>query len=363
MNSDEIKEENENENHSQYAMQLVTSSVLPMVLKAAVELGLLDIIERSGPGACLSPAQIASQLPTQNPNAPMTLDRMLCLLSSYSLLTCSLSPNNNNHGNLLRLYGLGPVAKYFIKKATHEGVSLAPLLLTMQDKAYIETWYHLKDAILEGGHPCNRAHGMNMVEYVRKDIRFGELFKLSMKEFNPICMKRILEIYQGFEGLTSLVDVGGGDGAILNMIISKYPHIKGINYDLAAILENSPPYPGIEHCSGDMFVNIPKGEAIFMKWILHGWDDENCLMILKNCYKALPDSGKVIVVDMVILEAPESSLAARSLFQFDMFMMNTNLTGKERTEREFEGLAKEAGFSSIRVACSAYDFSVVELFK
>lgn len=57
-------------------------------------------------------------------------------------------------------------------------------------------------------------------------------------------MKGILEIYQGFEGLTSLVDVGGGDGGILNMIISKYPTIKGNNFDLAHILDRSPTHPG-----------------------------------------------------------------------------------------------------------------------
>ncbi|PON61117.1 O-methyltransferase COMT-type [Trema orientale] len=127
------------------------------------------------------------------------------------------------------------------------------------------------------------------------------------------------------------------------MIISMYPSIKGFNFDLATILDKSPCHPGIEHCSGDMFASIPKGDAIFMK--------------------PIPDHGKVIVVDMVILEAPETSLAARSLFQFDLFMMNTNITGKERTAREFEGLAKEAGFSQIYLACSAYNFSVVELFK
>ncbi|BFG32130.1 hypothetical protein CerSpe_184040 [Prunus speciosa] len=97
--------------------------------------------------------------------------------------------------------------------------------------------------------------------------------------------------------------------------------------------------------------------------MLHGWDDKHCLMILKNCYEALPNHGKVIVVDMVIPEAPETSLSARSLFQFDMYLMNTNVMGKERTEKELESLAKEAGFSNIRAACSAFTFSVVELFK
>lgn len=86
-------------------------------------------------------------------------------------------------------------------------------------------------------------------------------------------------------------------------------------------------------------------------------------MILKNCYDALPEHGKMIVVNLVIPEAPEAGLFAESLFQFDMFLMNTTTTEKERTEKEFESLAKLAGFYTIRVACSAFNFSVVELFK
>ena len=69
------------------------------------------------------------------------------------------------------------------------------------------------------------------------------------------------------------------------------------------------------------------------------------------------------MVDMVIPEAPETSVSAKSLFQFDMFMMNMNTTGKERTEKELGSLARQAGFYNIPVACSAFNFSVVELFK
>lgn len=59
----------------------------------------------------------------------------------------------------------------------------------------------------------------------------------------------ILETYSGFEGLKSLVDVGGGNGSILNMIVSKYPFINGINFDLAPVIEKSPSYPGMGHIS------------------------------------------------------------------------------------------------------------------
>ncbi|KAK3429593.1 hypothetical protein EUGRSUZ_E01092 [Eucalyptus grandis] len=296
-----------------YAMQLATSSVLPMALKATVELAVLDILEREGPVAF--PSHIASKVPVRNnPVAHDVLDKMLSLLASHSILGVSSGKD-----------GL--------------------------------------DAVLEGGVPFERAHGMNAVSYLRKDARFSEIFKNSMKEYNKLFMSKIFDAYKGFEGLSSLVDVGGGDGSILSKIVSKYPHIKAINFDLASIIEKSPSYSGIEYIAGDMFESIPKGDAIFIKWVLHMFDDEHCIKILKNCYNALPCDGKVMAVNLVIPEVPEANLAAGSLFQIYVFMRSMNPMGKERTEKEFETLAKEAGFCSIRVAYSAHNFSLVELYK
>ncbi|KAJ0048184.1 hypothetical protein Pint_14784 [Pistacia integerrima] len=180
--------------------------------------------------------------------------------------------------------------------------------------------------VVEGELPFNKAYGMSPLEYVGKDAKLGEIFKDSMKDFNPIFMQKILEI-------------------------------KGVNYDLPSIIEKSTSYPG------DMFIDIPKGEAIFMKWMLHSWDDEHCVKILKNCYEALPANGKVIVVDLVIPEAPEAILAAKSLFQLDMFMMNMNLRGKERTRKEFQSLGEDAGYSHIQGPCSGFNFSGIEFYK
>lgn len=57
-------------------------------------------------------------------------------------------------------------------------------------------------------------------------------------------MKKILEVYKGFEGLSSVVDFGGGIGASLHMIVSQYPNVKGINFDLSHVIENAPPLTG-----------------------------------------------------------------------------------------------------------------------
>lgn len=131
------KSRDEEDKSSQYAMQPASASVLPMVLKAALELGVLDIIQRGGPGALhLSPSQIASELKAHNPDtAALALDRLLRLLSGYFVLTCSVS-HNQPDGKALRLYGLAPVSEYFVPN--HEGASAAPLLFLMQDKVYMD---------------------------------------------------------------------------------------------------------------------------------------------------------------------------------------------------------------------------------
>ncbi|XXG77572.1 hypothetical protein AAC387_Pa08g1700 [Persea americana] len=119
-----------------FAMQLASASVVPMALKAAIELDLLEIMARAGPGAHRSTTQMAFQLPTHNPDAPTTLDRILRLLASYSILTCS--PVAGEDGFIQRLYGLTADCKFLTKNG--DGFSIASLLVMNHDKVFMETW-------------------------------------------------------------------------------------------------------------------------------------------------------------------------------------------------------------------------------
>uniref|UniRef100_A0A224X486 caffeate O-methyltransferase n=1 Tax=Hypericum androsaemum TaxID=140968 RepID=A0A224X486_HYPAN len=341
------------------AMQLASASVPAMVLKAAIELDLLEIIAKAGPGAFVSPSEIASQLPTKNPDAAVLLDRILRLLASYSIVTCSV--RSSPDGKVERLYALGPVCKYLTKN--EDGVSLAAFALLIQDKVLVDTWYQLKDVVLEGGIPFNKAHGMSSFEYHTKDLRYNKVFNNAMNAHSTVIMKKLLETYDGFTGIKSVVDVGGGIGASLNMIISKYPSIKGINFDLPHVIMDAPSYTGVKHVGGDMFANVPKGDAIFMKWICHDWNDERCLTFLKNCYDALPVDGKMIVVECILPKVPENSLANKQVFHLDLLMMAINPGSKERTEKEFEALAMGAGFQDFQVICCVSGFHVMEFLK
>ncbi|KAE8710729.1 Caffeic acid 3-O-methyltransferase [Hibiscus syriacus] len=342
-----------------FAMQLTSASVLPMVLKSAIDLNLLEILAKAGPDAFLSPKELASQLPTNNPDAPFMLDRILRLLATYSILTCSL--RTLPHEKVERLYGLGPVCKFLTKN--QDGVSFSALTLMNQDKVFVESWYYLKDAVLDGGIPFSKAYGMTTFEYQGTDPRFNKVFNRGMSNHCTMAMKKILETYDGFKGIKTLVDVGGGTGATLNMIVSKYPSIKGINFDLPHVIKDAPSHPGVEHVSGDMFESVPKGDAIFMKWICHAWNDEHCSKLLKKCYKALPDNGKVIVVESILPDYPDPSLTTKLNLQVDCIMLALSSGGEERNEKEFEALAKGAGFQGFQVKCRAIGMSIMEFLK
>ncbi|MBA0780559.1 hypothetical protein Gotri_004650, partial [Gossypium trilobum] len=110
---------------------------------------------------------------------------------------------------------------------------------------------------------------MPFYQFKSLNPEYDKSFDTAMINLSKISVKKILEKYHGFQGITTLVDVGGGYGVTLNIIISKYPTIKGINYDLPHVVQQAPSFPGIEHVGGDMFSTVPKADIIMMKVDMH----------------------------------------------------------------------------------------------
>ncbi|KAH9781398.1 Flavone 3'-O-methyltransferase 1 [Citrus sinensis] len=225
-----------------YANQLVTGSVLPMTMQAAIELGVFKIIVKAGPGAKLSASEIAAQVPaTKNKDAPIMLDRILRLLVSHGVVECSLDDIDGSQ----RLYGQSNVSRHFVPN--EDGVSLGPLMALIQDKVFLDSWSQLKEAIIEGGVPFDRAHGTHAFEYPRLDPRFNEIFNTAMYNLSTLVIQKILEAFNGFKHIKQLVDVGGSLGNTLKAITTKYPHVKGINFDLPHVIQHAPEYPGMNY--------------------------------------------------------------------------------------------------------------------
>jgi caffeic acid 3-O-methyltransferase / acetylserotonin O-methyltransferase len=123
-----------------YAMQLASSSILPMTLKNAIELGLLEVLQKEAGGgkAALAPEEVVARMPAApgDPAAAAAMvDRMLRLLASYDVVRCQMEDRD---GRYERRYSAAPVCKWLTPN--EDGVSMAALALMNQDKVLMESW-------------------------------------------------------------------------------------------------------------------------------------------------------------------------------------------------------------------------------
>ncbi|KAK9268292.1 hypothetical protein L1049_010735 [Liquidambar formosana] len=119
----------------------------------------------------------------------------------------------------------------------------------------------------------------------------------------------------------------------------------------------------VEHVAGDMFELLPNAQNILLKNVLHDWDDVHCMKLLRNCWKALPNNGKVIVVEFAIPQQQGNHTDSLDAIALDFFMLVYLPGGKERTTAEFDDLAKAAGFAETKFFPIAQGIYVMEFIK
>jgi len=206
-------------------------------------------------------------------------------------------------------------------------------------------WGELLYTVKTGESAFKKVFNMNLFEYYNKNTKSGEVFNEGMRIFTKDDIKVILEKYD-FSTFKKIIDVGGGNGTLLISILEEYNNCKGILFDLPDVVKESKKYIDlskignyIEIESGDMFSNVPVGgDCYLLKKILHDWDDYNCINILKNCRKSILISGRLLIIDFVIIEDKPTGKIN------DVHMMVVCPGGKERTRDEFIYLLNQSGF-------------------
>ncbi|GMH07279.1 hypothetical protein Nepgr_009119 [Nepenthes gracilis] len=139
------------------------------------------------------------------------------------------------------------------------------------------------------------------------------------------------------------------------------PHLSCICYDLPNVVAGLQGNKNITFVGGDMLKAIPQANAVLLKSVLHNWNDEECVMILKQCKEAILKSnnrGKVIVIDIVLGNKNNDHDA--QVF-FDLLMM-TATTGKERNEEEWHKLFVDASFSGYKITSNLGIRSIIEVY-
>ncbi|RYR60354.1 hypothetical protein Ahy_A04g017438 [Arachis hypogaea] len=199
--------------------------------------------------------------------------------------------------------------------------------------------------------------GTNLWDFLSKNPSILTSFNESMASDSQMVKLALKDHSAVFEGLESIVDVGGGNGTISKIISDMFPKLKCIVFDLPHVVENfsGTTSNNLSFVGGDMFNYICicklQGKLLFLfqlnsnLWILHDWDEEHCVKILKKCKDAISNNtkgGKAIVIDLVINEKQDEFGLTQMKLRMDIAM--TTLNGKERSEEEFKKLFLEAGF-------------------
>ncbi|KDP24165.1 hypothetical protein JCGZ_25822 [Jatropha curcas] len=339
--------------------QLLFGFADSMVLKAAVELGIPDIIHSHARPISLS--QIASGIDSSSPDIAC-LERIMRYLVRKDIFTAHHDlPSEESDGGGEILYGLTRKSRWLLRDTE---LTLNPMVIMENHPWQQKPWHYLSQCVKEGGIAFKKAHGCEMWDFASKNPEFNRVFNEGLACTAKIVMRAVLSGYKdGFEGIRTLVDVGGGTGGNLAEIVKVYPHIKGINFDLPHVVATATAFDGVSHVGGNMFEQIPVADVVFMKWILHDWGDEYCAKILRNCRKAISEkNGKLVLVEIIVKEDGNKNEFGDMGMVFDLLMLAHTTGGKERTEIQWKKLLEEGGFPRYNIINIPALPSIIEAF-
>jgi ubiquinone/menaquinone biosynthesis C-methylase UbiE len=199
-------------------------------------------------------------------------------------------------------------------------------------------------------------------DYLAEHPDKARIFDAAMVGVHGRESNAVLNAYD-FSGIEVVADIGGGNGSQITEILKKHNKMKGILFDLPHVIERAKERIQaaglLDRCklvSGSFFDAVPEGaDAYILRHIIHDWDEDKCLTILRNCHRAMLPASKLLVIESVIPPGNE-----RFLGKFLDLHMLLIPGGKERTENEYRALFEQAGFELRRIVPTGTEVSIVE---
>ncbi|KAL6626530.1 hypothetical protein ACP70R_030256 [Stipagrostis hirtigluma subsp. patula] len=332
--------------------------VKSMALKCALDLGIADAIHHHGGAATLP--QIAAEV-TVHPSKLPGLCRLMRVLTATGVFSAQPPAGGASGTGEQPLYALTPASRLLVGAQSQVAITAMTLHPALVSSFFeLGRWFQrdLPDPCifeLKNGHTFwelgSHDATFNLDDGMVSDSGF--IMDIAVKECGEI-----------FQGISSLVDVGGGLGSAAQAISKAFPHVRCSVLDLDHVVAKAPPNDTrVKYIAGDMFQSVPPANAVLLKWVLHDWGDEECVRILKNCKRAIPPrdaGGKVIIIDMVVGVGPSDSKHREMQAVFDLYMIFLN--GTERNEQEWSKIFSEAGFSDYKITPVLGVRSIIEVY-
>jgi hypothetical protein len=241
--------------------------------------------------------------------------------------------------------------------------SIRALAIMFDDRPMQLAWTDLMHSVATGEPAFEKVNGARLFDYFAQDPGFARVFNDAMTSRSESEAQAVHGAFD-FSSVGALVDVGGGHGTLLAGALSRNPAQRGVLFDLPAVVAGARPVldrAGVAaRCrivGGDFFESVPEGgDGYLLKHILHDWDDESCVRILRNIRAAANRDARLFVLDAVI--APGNSPQSGKLLDLQMLVVTHG--GRERTRDEWEGLLRAGGFALSRVVDTPGTISVIE---
>jgi SAM-dependent methyltransferase len=325
------------------AYDMLMGWIVSSAMQAAVRLGLPDQL-KDGPR---SAHELAKELGADE-GALLLLLRALCSVDVFQEVEVGVFANTD----------VGTFLRSDVPNSLHG------FTLYLAADWVWRPWHALPQTITTGRPSFEEIYQSEFWSYMAAHPQEYTIFNNAMASYTELLNDVTVAGYD-FSAVRRLVDVGGGYGSFLQVILQRYPHLQGVLFDLPPvvaqaqqILASSPVGERCTFVEGNFFQGVPQGaDAYIMKHVLHDWTDEECIRILRNCREALAPDGRILIVEYVVPEPPQKP----SPFLFVGLWMRINTPGGyERTEQQFRRLCEEAGLQLVGVHPTGAPDSILE---
>jgi hypothetical protein len=308
---------------------------------AAAKLGIADVLA----DRALSADDIAAETGS-NPDAT---HRLLRACAMFGLFT-------EGPDGRFRLTPLG--------KGLRSGTpgSVLPVILMLGDPRYQGPWGRLVHSIETGSPAAEVALGKQLWEYLDENAEFAATFNNAMTCLTDLDWPTVAAAYD-FTPYSTIVDLGGGHGQLLALMLGASPKSKGVLQEREALvgaaevqLREAGVLPRCRIESGSFFETAPSdGDLYVMRRVIHDFDDIQAAAILSNVRRHMPRGSTLLLLESVV--PPGNTPHFAKTLDLDMLIF---VGGRERTGRQFGTLLDQAGFRISRVVPTVSTISLIE---
>jgi len=328
-------------------MRLATAYQASQAVSVAISLGIPDLLDQ-GP---MTSGEIAQTIGAQ----PSMMYRLLRALAAFDVV-------EDLGDEKFKLTAVGDCLRAGAPN------SVRALVLMYCNETLLQSVESLAECIRTGKNAFDLRYGLDGIfPYLEGHPELARIFDDAMSRRSSINGQAVAQAFD-FAGVSRIVDVAGGHGAMLASILKEHPHLRGTLLDLPRVVNGAPASLALEgladRCEvvpGDMFDSVPAGGDLYLfSRVIHDWDDARALKLLQVCRRAMRREARLLIVDRVMPERIEPSPMGQSAVLLDLTMMLWTVGGRERTAQEFKTLLRSAGLQFQRVIPMQIPDSLVE---